>query len=376
MHTNVLIIGGGVMGCSIAYHLAKRGIKSTLIERDAVGSHASSAAAGMLGAQVEMEHPGPLTDFCLQSRSMFPALQVELLERTGVDIELNRAGLLKLACSDEDVQRLRLRQTWQTAYGQTARWLEREDCLELEPCLHPDVRGALSLPDDWQVSAPKLTQALAFAARNLGVAVMEQTEVKAIGRQSDRLWRVDTTAGSWIAERIVITTGAWSRFISQALGWELPMTPVKGETMALRPKKSLFRRTLFGPDCYLVPKANGEIIVGATERVGEWEEEVAAEAVMWLLRSAFKLVPELRGSLLVRSWAGLRPRTHDALPYIGRLGDLDNIVVATGHYRNGILLSAATGDAVARLILGETVPELAAFSPNRLWQLQEKEGSE
>lgn len=365
MQTDVLIVGGGVMGSSVAYHLAKRGKKSVLLERDKIGSHASSAAAGMLGAQGEMDEPGPLTDFCLTGRSMFSTLSTELLELTGIDIELNEAGLLKLAYSEEDVERLQARKAWQTANGLTALWLEPQDCLELEPQLYSDVRGALFLPFDWQVSAPKLTLALATAARNLGVQIMEQTEVLAIKRQRGRQWCVETAAGRWIAEQIVITTGAWAHFLANSIGWELAVSPVRGESLALLPKRSLFQHTLFGPGCYLVPKANGEIIVGATERAGVWEEEVTAEAVMSLLHSAIKMVPELKESVMVRSWAGLRPRTHDGLPYIGTLGDLDNAVVATGHYRNGILLSAATGDAVARLILGEMVPEIAAFSPNR-----------
>ncbi|AUS09429.1 glycine oxidase ThiO [Laceyella sacchari] len=359
----VLIIGGGVMGCSIAFHLARRGIKSVVVERDAIGSHASSAAAGMLGAQVEMDEPGPLTEFCLQSRSMFPALQAELLERTGVDIELNRAGLLKVARFEEDVKRLRERQAWQTAYGQTARWLEPEECLALEPSLHPEVRGGLYLPEDWQVSAPKLTQALASAAKRLGANLVEGTEVRAIEHSPDGTWHVDTAQGHWIADWIVITAGVWSQSIAQKLGWHLPMTPVKGESLALRPKQPLFSRTLYGPECYLVPKANGEIIVGATERDGAWDEEVTAEAVQRLLQSAFNLVPRLRDSLHTRSWAGLRPGTPNRFPYVGQLGDENRAVIATGHYRNGILLSAATGDAVARLLLGEPVPELAAFAP-------------
>ncbi|SEN05753.1 glycine oxidase ThiO [Lihuaxuella thermophila] len=366
MHKDVVIIGGGVIGCSIAYYLAKAGVKSIVLERDRIGAHASSAAAGMLGAQSEMTDPGPLTQLCLSSRAMFPSLQEELLEETGLDIELNRTGLLKVAFSEEEAEHLQRRGSWQMKAGQTVRWLDRAECLDIEQELSSQAVGALFLPEDYQVSAPRLTQAFALAAQKRGAVIAEGCRVVAVRQNRGEITEVVTNEGNFYPKWVVLAAGAWSRWIAEWLGLNLPVFPIKGESLSIRPKRPLFRHTLFTEKAYLVPKADGQIIVGATEKPHQMGKQVSAEAIQQLLQAAITIVPALGEGEVTRFWASFRPGSEDGQPYLGRFSAVSNLFVASGHQRNGILLSPATGHLMTQLILGEEPAELKAFQPDRI----------
>jgi glycine oxidase len=366
LHRDILVVGGGVIGCSIAYNLAKKGCSVTVLERDRIGAHASSAAAGMLGAQAEMDRPGPLVAAGLKSRAMFPGLAEDLLDKTGLDIELNRTGLLKLAFNETEAERLQKRGEWQRQAGQTAKWLSVTECFELEPGLSDQIVGALYLPDDYQVSAPRLTCAFARAASRLGVKFVEGCQVYSFHREGRRVTGISTSLGTERADLVILATGAWTEWVAKELEISLPMVPVKGESLALKCPHPIQKHTLFGEEVYLVPKANGEIIVGATEKRGQMDRQVRAEAIRNLLDWAIKAVPALREANLSRVWAGIRPGSADNLPYIGPWEEYDNLYIASGHYRNGILLSPLTGEWITRMIFGETSEEWEPFSPMRL----------
>lgn len=363
---DVVVVGGGVIGCAIAYYLAKRGARVTVLERDLIGSHASSAAAGILGAQVEMAEPGPMSELCMKSRSMFPDLASELYRLTGIDIELIRAGVLRIAWDEGEAATLRERGTWQRDHGETADWWDRDRVRSVEPAVSDRIEGALYISGDFHVSSSRLTRAFSYAAELLGAELIERCEVTALHAEKDRVERVESDRGTFRAEHVVLAAGAWSGSLAGKLGLRLPVVPIKGESLAVYPRRELFERTLFSEGCYLVPKADGRVIVGATERAGDFSGWVTMDAIRQLTSEAVRLVPELADSTFIRAWSSVRPGSPDGLPYIGRFGKYRNLLVATGHFRNGILLSPITGQRITELIEGEEVPDLEPFYPDRL----------
>ncbi|OYD07706.1 glycine oxidase ThiO [Paludifilum halophilum] len=362
---DVVVIGGGVIGCAIAYYLTKRGARVTVLERDRIGDHASSAAAGMLGAQVETSFPGPMVDLCLASRRMFPDLQQELLQLTGLDIEWNSAGMLRLAMDERESGELQQRGEWQREIGEKAEWWSQEQLIQSEPALSSEVKGALHLPGDTQVSAPRLTRAFARGLHILGGKGVEGAFVTGLRVERGRVKEVETSAGSYRPEQVVLAAGVWTRSVARMAGVSLPVFPVKGESLSVQVSEPLFRKTLFGPGAYLVPKPDGQVIVGATERENDTSPGVTLEGLHRLSREALRMVPELSGGNWERSWAGFRPGSPDGLPYLGRVKELSNLYVASGHFRNGILLSPVTGRGMADLLAGLEVPEFHPFSPER-----------
>ena len=366
-HSDVLIIGGGIIGSSIAFHLAKSKAKVAVLERDQAGAHASRAAAGMLGAQVEINQSGPFADICLKSRSMFPKLAEDLLELTGLDIELNRSGLLKPALTEEEAVRLKERTKWQKTI-----WLDRKECLEKEGLLGEEVIGGLFFPEEYQVSAPRLSQAYTRAAQRWGAEFIEDCQVIDFCIENHRIEKVITSQGDWTADTVVLAAGAWTGLASLRLGINLPVFPVKGESLALQTTRPLLKHTIFGNDVYIVPKANGELVIGATEKEHQWDSGVTAGAVYQLLSRAAYYLPCVKDLKISRMWASVRPGTPDKLPLIGWMETIDHCIVAAGHFRNGILLSPWTGQVVSNLILGEKAEDLTPFSPRRF--IREKEG--
>ncbi|GAB6936079.1 MAG: glycine oxidase ThiO [Bacillota bacterium] len=365
---DVVIVGGGIIGCAIAYSLAKDGTRVTIVERDTVGAHASSAAAGMLGAQVETTHPGPFVSLCLESRARFARLADELYAVTGIDVELNRAGLLRLAQSEEERQALLARAEWQRAFGESAEWLDGSALRDMEPAVSDAVVGALSIPGDHQVNAAKLTRAFAEAAVRSGARIVEHSAVERFLMDGKRVVGVETETGVHRAEWTVLAAGAWSGVLGRRLGLRLPVGPVKGESLSVTLPAVPFRKTLFAHGCYLVPKQGGRVVIGATEVHAGFDRTVTLKALAKLGAAAKALVPALAEATFERAWASVRPHSADGLPFLGTVEGHPGLVVATGHFRNGILLAPITGELIAELIrTGQTPVLLAPFSPNRLW---------
>lgn len=358
-HTSdVIIIGGGVIGASVAYYLAKRGQSVTLLERGRLAAEASAAAAGMLGAQSEMEDTGPLFRLARQSRAMFPQLSAELKDLTGIDIGLVREGLLNIALSDVQEEELRAREKLQRAAGERAEWLSAAAASALEPALSTSTRGALYLPDDGQVEAPKLAAAFAQAARALGAKLQEFAQVQGLLTERDRVIGVMTSEGPQYAERVVVAAGTWSGQLLAGIGIDLTVYPVKGECFSVRTEKQELRKTLFTPGCYIVPKAGGRLLVGATVVPGSYDRKVSLAGLGDLMERAKGLMPAIGAAEWEKAWSGLRPQTADELPYIGKVQAYEGLFTACGHYRNGILLSPATGLAMAQLLSGEAGDEV------------------
>lgn len=363
---DAVVVGGGVIGCSVAYHLARAGTDVVLLERGELAGAASGAAAGMLLPVGEADAKGAFLSFGLRSLALFPDLVDEVRERSGIDPEYEPSGALHVADSEARARRLRAKAR-DLADGGT-RWLDAAELRARAPQLGAQVRGALWSPREGHVRSPLLTRALAAAAQQLGTRVETGVEVLSLLRSGGRVAGVATSAGEIAAESVVLCTGAWTqRFAAEAGGAGLfPLEPVRGQIVSLASPRPAAREILVGGDVYLVPKRDGSVVAGATEERVGFDDQVTAEGVSTLLRGAFRLAPELADCAFLGAWSGLRPATPDGLPLIGPVPGASGLYVAAGHFRNGVLLSAVTGRILADCVVGRALPDDAQpFSPER-----------
>src|SRR5215204_2482501 len=358
---DVAIIGGGVIGCSIAYHATQRGARVALVEAEYVGSGASGATAGMLVAQAEAHEPGPFLDLLLLSRELHKPLGEELHELTGLDPEYVWSGTLQVATDTESRDIYSAKYSWQKEHDLPAQWLDADEARKLEPNISPESIAALYLSEDGQVNPPRLVRALMFGATLGGAKIMEATRVSGFVVEGHRVTGVKTTQGTISAGTVVLAGGALSALLSDELGIDLPVYPVKGEILAVYARPAPIRANIYNSHCYIVPKRDGRVIIGATEEPGVYDRHPTLGGVASLSRAAVELIPSLSHAPFASAWGGLRPGTPDGRPILGPVEGREGLLIATGHYRNGVLLSAVTGEIIAALALGE--PPLADISP-------------
>jgi glycine oxidase len=360
-----IIIGGGVIGGSIAFHLAKRGKKVLLLERNVLASESSSAAAGMLGAQAELEGSSPLFPLAKRSREMFPNLAAELKDLCGMDIELVNKGMFKIAMNRKQADDLKRKVDRHTSLGEEAYWLSTSELRKSEPLLSDSVLGGMNLPKDGQVSAHRLSLAFSKAAAVLGAEIKEFVAVHSFLMDQDRVRGVSTNEGEFFSEHVIVASGAWSSQLLKDTGLQMDTYPVKGECFSVVTAVPLLEKTIFSSGCYLVPKAGGRTIVGATEYPGIFNKKVTIAGISSLMEKAKQIVPAIADAELESTWSGIRPQTGDGLPYIGEHPEYGGLFIAAGHYRNGILLSPITGELIAQWTEGKGVPELEPFRVDR-----------
>lgn len=366
---DIIIVGGGVIGSSIAFQLSKRDYNVLVIEKDKVGQKASQAAAGMLGAQNEMGNDNPLSSLARDSRSMFPALAEELKSISGIDIELIQSGIIRLARTEKETKQLKQAAEQQQQLGEEAAWLSSEQVKDKEPNINDSVAGALYMPNDGQVNAPLLTKALAQSAVRLGTDILEYTEVQDFLIENNHITGVKTKTGSFFANTVITAGGAWSSELLEQTNLTLDLYPVKGESFSVYHHEHLITSSVFSPSCYIVPKSGGRFIIGATQKPHRLEQSVRLDGLHSLMTSAIDLVPELKHAVWEKAWAGHRPQTGDGLPYIGEHPDIKGLWMAAGHFRNGILLAPITGLLMADYLEGK--PVIDTFQLQRQFQNEE-----
>lgn len=381
---DVVIVGGGITGCSAAWFLARAGLEVLVLERDAIAAHASGAAAGMLTPIAEAEPGSPALAAGLASLAQLRSgLCDELARRSGVDPELERSGLLRVAHDARDAQLLHDRVDALREAGVAIEWLTPAEARTLQPGLAPDIAGASWAPEESHVRSPQLTAAYAGAARSLGARIVTGTAVTSLVVAGDRVTGV--RASGAIEARVdagcvVVCAGSWSGGLRSwlgAAGVELtvpPVEPVRGQILSLRETTPTLRTMVWDDGGYLVPKRDGSIVVGATEERAGFDARVTARGLAQLATTAPRIVPTLGDAAVERTWAGLRPTSPDGLPSIGPLDGVQQLFVAYGHHRSGVLLSAVTGQLVREHVAGKPpgrgrdseygfAPEL--FSPQR-----------
>jgi glycine oxidase len=366
---DVVIVGGGVIGLTIARALRQRGVGDvTLIERGQPGAEASWAAGGILGPQIEAHRANDLFQLACASRDLYPPFANALRGETGVDVELDTTGALYLGFTQEDEDELRRRLEWQTLAGLTVELLNADDTRALEPCISAKIRCALRFPNDVQVENRKLLEALAMASEKLGVRVVTDCEARAVRVEHGKVCAVETSFGVVSTPVVVLAAGAWTSLISSpdASLPAIEMEPVRGQMLCFAACPPIARHVIYSARGYLVPRRDGRVLAGSTaERVG-FERSVTDEGINTIKTMALEIAPSIAGLPLVGSWAGFRPRAADGLPVLGPFTGIEGLVYATGHYRNGILLAPITGELIAKAIVeGEAPALLKAFSPGR-----------
>jgi glycine oxidase len=367
---NVAVIGAGVIGLSIAWRLAARGVSVTVFDRGAAGAGASHAAAGMLAACAEAE-PGEeaLVALGREAQARWPAFAAELLKASGIDVELRQEGTLVVALTVDDQARLHHQLAFQHQLGLPLQWISAAETRRREPHLAGKLAGAVFAPEDHQVDNRKLAAALRVAAEAAGARIIEHRPVTAISSSAGRVDGIALADGSKVAaDVVVLAAGSWSRAI-EGLPAELrpPVRPIKGQMLALRMDTAapLINHVIWAPGAYLVPRRDGRLLVGATVEERGYDTALTAGGVLTLLEAAWRAVPAVEELPIDEMWVGHRPGSRDDAPILGE-GPLKGLVYATGHHRNGILLTPITADAIARLVLdGVAEPAIRPFGIER-----------
>jgi glycine oxidase len=366
--SEILIIGGGVIGLSIARNLRKLGVKKiTILERGKLGQEASFAAAGMLAVQAETNKCDTFFRFCDESRNLFPNFASELLAETGIDIELETSGTLYLSFNENDSHEIQKRFEWQKSAGLTVEKLNANEIRKMEPFISPDVTEGLFFENDWQVENRKLLSALILFAQENKIDICENEEVGSLLFEKNRVIGVETKTQKYFADRVILTTGAWTSFIKTG-DFTLPeIKPIRGQMLCVKTAKRLFSKVIYSPRGYIVPRRDGRILAGATVEDVGFDASITREGIENLFANTVEIVPSLENLGISEKWSGLRPFFADGLPILGSIPNFDNILIATAHYRNGILLAPKTAEIITKQAINNIDSEYsAAFGISRL----------
>ena len=365
--TDVVIVGGGVIGCAIAYYLRKLGATVIVLERGEIGAEASSAAAGLLAPLGSLSGTSPYADLMLASWHMFPALVPELERTSGVHIEYEQTGVLRVVRNAKNSGNLRKRMHEWEPLGLQMQWLTGNEARQREPLLAPDVSAAIYAPQEAQTKAPSVVRAFARAAARLGAKLYSKHEVTGLTHEGTKVTGVTINHKETIVcNHLVIATGAWSARCGEWLNVPLPVSPQKGQILTLRQPEQPLRSIIFAEAIYLAPKKDNTIVVGGTKEEADFDTHITAGGVAWLLNSAMHIVPTLESCAIEQIWSGLRPKSPDNQPILGRAPNWDNVTLAVGHSSTGILLSPITGKCIAELITtGQEVELIKAFGVGR-----------
>ena len=368
-HTaDVVIVGGGIVGLSVARELAQRGVRDVaLLERGQLGAEASWAAGGILAPQVEADHSDEFFRLACVSRDMYPAFANMLCEETGIDVELDRTGTLYLGFTASDEQEMQRRYDWQRSEGLSIERLTADEAWRLERNISPHVRCALRFPNDYQVENRRVIDALVLANQRLGVRLVTDCEVSALRIENEMIGGVETSKGFVAARVVVIAAGAWTSQITAAgtTCSEIKIEPVRGQILCFQ-APHIARHVLYSPRGYIVPRRDGRVLAGSTSEHVGFDKRVTDDGVKSIKSMAFEIASGLEGLSLIDSWAGFRPRAHDDLPVLGPDDEVEGLFYATGHYRNGILLAPITAALMADSIVNRVESSLLkSFSPSR-----------
>jgi glycine oxidase len=363
---DVLIVGGGAIGLSIAWRLAQRGASVTVIDRGAMTGEASSQATGVIQPLTDPEAPRPYLDLCLASNQRFPAFAREVLDATGLDVEYGETGVLRVGVDEAEAASLERHAAWLESLRFPVERLDGRSLREREAALSARLSFALLEPTSRWLNAPVFAQALARAAAGAGVALLPECGLAGVEWEGGRIVAVRAGTERLPASRFVIAAGTWSGEVAARFGLSAPVVPVRGQLLSLAGEPGAIRHTLYGQRAHLVPWRSGEVIVASTLEYVGFNKAVTAGGIGGLLAGTMEQVPRAGAWPIRRMWACLRPGTPDRLPILGRAPGLGNVFIATGHFRKGILLTPITADLMADVIMDKAPPfDLHPFRSDR-----------
>ncbi|MGQ8873110.1 glycine oxidase ThiO [Paenibacillus sp. TSA_86.1] len=369
-HAETIVVGGGIVGCAIAFELASRGQEVLLVEQSEIAGGTSSAAAGMLAADSEdFAHP-ILAQAAYDSRELLHKQKDQISALTDMDVGLRRSGFITPFRSYSDLSQYKDKRNASSDSGQ--HWWDRSKVQREVAWLNRETYGAYYKPLESEVLPVSLTRAYARSAQMMGARIWEGVQDVRLLVNNDRVRGITTAKGEITCKHVIVAAGLQGDLLMHQVGVTLPSSPVKGEMIAIRfpAEQTAYRpdRTVYAEDVYIVPKANGEVWIGATSLPGRKDHSVSANCVQRLLGAASYWVPGIKEADFLRAWAGVRPSTPDGIPYIGRCGQITGLYAAYGHFRNGILLSAITGRWIADMLEGKSAEEIGieALSPDRM----------
>ena len=364
--SDVLVLGAGVIGAAVAGELATRGARVRLLDPRTPGQGATQASAGMLAPHTEARTPESFAALCVEALDCYDGFVAGVRRDTDQPFEYTRCGTVEVALAADTAGHLRREADRLSGVaGLGARWVDAAELSAAEPSLSPHAAGALIVGTQGFVAVPPFLSAVVSAARRRGVRIHTGVTASAIVRGASNL-RVETSHGEHTAGHVIVCAGSWSTNITVDGEPTVPVRPVRGQLLHIRPRQPLTSRILWGPRCYLVPWSDGSILVGATVEEAGYDERTTLEGVAQLTAAAIELVPSLADAALVGARVGLRPATPDGLPVIGPWRHDPRIVFATGHYRNGVLLAPITAAMVADLVIdGRAHRALSGLGPDR-----------
>ena len=362
----VVIVGAGIVGLAIAYELSLRGVRSVVLDSRRAGMAATNAAAGVLSPLAEFERPGALVRLGLESLRRYPAWVERLREDVpDIDVEYAQNGVLRVAFNDDELAAYRAGLRFRDELGVELLDLDAATVHEIEPRVSERIIGGVLSPEEAQVSNQLFALALARAAQKRGARIIEGAPVLRFRRRAGRVIAVRTAQGDFAGDHIVLAAGAWTGPLARKLGVDIPTFPVRGQMLAYGRMVTPIGRPIWGKRGYVMPRANGLVFAGATvERVG-FRLRTTKRGLDFVRRGAIELVPQLRHAHEHFSWAGLRPGSPDGLPIMGALPGWSNVTIATGHFRNGILLAPITGELIADAITQGRYEALVPYDPGR-----------
>jgi glycine oxidase len=319
----------------------------------------------MLSPQADAASRSEFFDLCLRSLSIYHEFAAHLHEASGTDPEYQDSGTLCVALDEAERSEMDRWSSWQTSAGLKLDSVPAEEISRLEPAVTSLATGGVLIPGDHQIENRRLMDALAVAARRAGVEVIEGEEVLDVPIDGGRASGVRTATRNLTSNQVIVAAGCWSGTVAGKTALNIPVVPARGQMLALRGPDRPIRHVVHSGRCYLVPRLDGRIVVGSTVEYVDYRKGVTAGGIKYLLEAATEAVPALRQWDLVETWSGLRPDTPDHLPIMGPC-EIDNLILATGHFRSGILLAPVTADLIAQTVIdGKTPEELGPFSIKR-----------
>jgi glycine oxidase len=367
---NIIVVGAGVIGCATAYELARRGASVQIVDERSIGMGATQASAGMLAPYLETRDDSPLFGLTVRSLGLYDEFVARVESDSAMHVAYHRTGTLEVVTSEAGLRDLHEMAELLGRHGVDSTLLDRDAVRKVEPCLSEDVVGGLLIEAHGFVSASALTRAASTAASRKGATFVEHSRVTRIARTNGHI-DVETDRGRLCADAVVLAAGSWSGSIDvDTLVQRVPVDPIRGQLLQLAWSGPRLRRVIWSPFCYLVPWDDGTVLVGATVEHAGFEERTTVAGVRALLEGVCAIAPQARDAGFAGARAGLRPGTADNLPILGRSTIVPNLMYATGHYRNGVLLAPVTAQLVADTLLdNRTDADLAAFAPARFGNL-------